>query len=835
MSGYKYLYSPFLHQLDTSTSQSNSSAQTISNTDAQSKLQAHPQQENHSTLDMSMLNYMGIGSFLGASSMRHSPKQTKNTQTTVENKTSQSSTNPFNLTNLHQIEQQIKQRQLEEAIRNIQNTPISKGSIKVFKSLRKQIDRLSPDQFTRFMREILPQIQVGVNILDQSAEDADGGQFSPYRRYNWQLQSMSQDFDRAVSDLSYVMNKVAGQPNGAELAQQISQQIADLIAKRDDIGRWDEALGNTLLDAELETIDNVQDKKDVDPADLGKGTTILASQVVVSLIEKGEDGNAVKHAGDIVENIAQSASEIEKASKTLTERTMADHQLLTANNMGWGQLHAFDSNSVSNANKAAKKSHGTYDQLEALSGHSIYMFNELHKLSSLLPEAANKSKLQDQINNFTNHMADSVSLTQSGTEALENVALEASNEEKKSEGSWFDTLLTVKDRVNDGRKLSGVLASALLSPTLKGLTTHAVQGNTAACEALMRELVNKSTRLGINQEDLNSLFSNFQKLNSGTTAPETALNDFQNSVDKIKPFHTSTAIGRSLGIIGLAISSINLAASIRAQGAVKSRDGMSLDELQTRLSLMSNTVSVGNAGIKLLSTNASWVKTITSHLGTATKVLRVGSVVIGGVQTAHAISDGDWSGAAMGGLGMTSGILLLMGSTGPAALVGVAALAISIQLSRVEASNRLETEHTTAYLEQLGYSPELAHQYQNADSEGRSVGPVLFELMNFTNANPPDFVEALQSLTVNQAKDLVKACHGVDPDKENNYPETGIFDQWSGRSLEEAMNDIETIFPLIPEAYRSSHLESYIEEQVIRPHTLQGLDNYLTRSQINLH
>ena len=96
-----------------------------------------------------------------------------------------------------------------------------------------------------------------------------------------------------------------------------------------------------------------------------------------------------------------------------------------------------------------------------------------------------------------------------------------------------------------------------------------------------------------------------------------------------------------------------------------------------------------------------------SGLKNAGKGLSVLTLGISLGQTIDSVQNKDWTGAIVGGIGVVGGALSLMGLTGPGFAVGLAAMAISFQLSRVEASNILETEHTEAFLKELGMPEEI--------------------------------------------------------------------------------------------------------------------------------
>ena len=182
---------------------------------------------------------------------------------------------------------------------------------------------------------------------------------------------------------------------------------------------------------------------------------------------------------------------------------------------------------------------------------------------------------------------------------------------------------------------------------------------------------------------------------------------------------------------------------------------------------------------------------------------------------------GALGGALVGGIGVVSGALGLLGMTGPGFAVGLAAMAISFQLSRIEASNILETEHTEAFLQELGIPEEVTHHLRNADSGGRSIGRALQGLMEMSGSNPQAFVQALASLTPAQANDLAEASHGVDPNNDNVLPATDEYAAYAGLSREELKD-------------QGINENGPIYFTYTRPHSLEGLRNYIVRQGISL-
>ena len=68
-----------------------------------------------------------------------------------------------------------------------------------------------------------------------------------------------------------------------------------------------------------------------------------------------------------------------------------------------------------------KESHGTFDQLEAMAGNTLHIFDQLNALTNTLPDNDLNGKLSNQVNKYIETFSDSVSLTQSGSSAYEEM------------------------------------------------------------------------------------------------------------------------------------------------------------------------------------------------------------------------------------------------------------------------------------------------------------------------------------------------------------------------------------------------------------------------------
>jgi hypothetical protein len=671
----------------------------------------------------------------------------------------------------------------------------------VFSVLRKTLNRLTPSVAKLVLQDIMYLVSGAVNQLDSQAVSSDGKQFT-----NEQKQ---RNFDRAVADLSAALQKVSKASGGEQVVAQISGQISGLITARDDIGRWDEALGNTILNGDSETIDKVADGKDVDPDKLGKGSSVLAAQVVTSLYEKDENGKAE----DILENISRSAEKLEKANAKLTSRTAKDQRNVDANVAGFGQF-ASDEAQLSKAIQAQRKSHGSFEQLEALAGNSIELFNGLHMLSNEVPKSPQKKYLDDSIDSFAEVFPEAAELTSSGSQALNRIMFdsESLNGRDPSKPTFFERTVQVSKTAGKGKKALKTLANFYLSRQAKSVLEKAAAGQLSASSAQFQGLLRKATLLGIPDEDVEGLVTSFDTLrNSGDS--QQALQNFKKDLDDVDIFDSSTTLGRTLGLAGLAIATINLVNNVPKRGEY---------DLRSSIQTLSDTVGFGKAGLHLLGSNKAWVKVVNNKLALAGKSLAAVGLAFAVHDTVESIKDKDWAATVTGGMGIASGVLGLLGFGGAGFVVGLAAMAIAFQMNRVKASNVLENEHTEAFLMSLGISEETAHHLRNADSEGRSIGPVLVGLMEYTGTARAQMLNALITLSPSQALDLAEACHGVDPDKDGNLPDTDLYADYAGRSPDDldADNSIN---------YRYG---TGAEKDADRPHSLEGLRNYILRRKL---
>ena len=697
-------------------------------------------------------------------------------------------------------------------------------------AMRASISNLTPIQASSIVGDMMSTMNTAIRQLDAKAQESDGSQDVS------SLKVKARRFDKAVANLSGIMARINGCPRGAGLASSISATVTDLIRKRDDIGRWDEALGNTLVNGDYAMMTVVKNGKDVKPSDLGKGSSILATQVV-ELLGYGKDLNILdssdsKKAKDILQNIEHGAKLLAEASEELTQRTAKDQSLIDINIANWGGMASGEQ--LINAIGAAKKSHGTFDQLESMAGNTLAIFDDLNRLAKNLPEGDLKDKLSERVLQYRGHFDDALALTDSAKKQaqtmLENWENSLPYERKKS---LIETIISEGDSiggdVSRGTNALKILVNVYLSSELSQMLKTAEVGNTARLSAQMNSLLDKSFRLGLDADVLKKLDDSFQEVLKSGYDPA-SLSDFNQKINKVEAFSNASFIGVGLRTVALMVSSLELIDTLTTDEEMNGKKA---------LSIASSSVGLGQAGVALLSKNIRWRATAQSFLKNTSNKLNAIGLVVDGIDLIGDLKDGEYANAGVSALGILGGVLGFTSFSGVGFAISLAAVVIGMQVQKVKTSNILETEHTEAFLQELGIPPEVAYHLRNADSEGRSIGNVLTALMNYQKISSEQFLKKLNGLSSNQANALAEACHGVDPRNDGTLPQTDENAKFAGMSQEEfkeqGLDEVMARPSNSSNPYSSdNNLNIYNFDQFIRPHSIEGLANFIRRKGIPL-
>ena len=65
---------------------------------------------------------------------------------------------------------------------------------------------------------------------------------------------------------------------------------------------------------------------------------------------------------------------------------------------------------LNNAIEAERKSHGTFDQLEAMAENTLVIFDDLNRLAKNMPEGDLKQKFSERILQYRGHFDDAITL-----------------------------------------------------------------------------------------------------------------------------------------------------------------------------------------------------------------------------------------------------------------------------------------------------------------------------------------------------------------------------------------------------------------------------------------
>lgn len=703
----------------------------------------------------------------------------------------------------------------------------SNDPIGFLSGLRTSIAPYTAAQAAEIVQALNLSVNRSIRSLDEIAVDSDGHQAT--------LKDKSVKFDKAVANLSGIMNKINGSPLGSQLSASFSQTVANLIRRRNDIGRWDEALGNTLVNGDHAMMNAVKNGNDVEPGLLGKGSSILATQVV-QLLQQGESNCIVSSkdldfADDILQNINEGAKLLAQASEKLTERTATDQSYLNVNISNWGEMATPEQ--LNNAIIAAKDSYGTFAQLEAMGGNTLAIFNELNQLSNALGNTGRKKDLDDHILRYRGHFDQVLEMTESAKVETQNLLEDWEDslpyEQSRSLiGSIIEEGSSIGGQISKGTKAFNTIVNIYLTSELNYILNSASLGQSGSLRGNMAQLCYKAEKLGVDSKKLEELKASFDKVVSDGS--KEALSDFDSKIEGIDAFAQGSRIGMALRVSSVLISGFNLAKTVTE---FDKRD------LSSYMEMASSSVGLGTAGLALFNSNKAWVESVEKVLGQVGKSLGFIGLVVDGVGIIQDLKEGDYTSAALGGMGLVGGILAFTSFSGVGFAITMAAVAIGLQIQRIKLSNVLESEHTEVFLQELGITPEVAYHMRNASAEGLSAGRVLTTLMNSAQISPQSFVAYLNALSPQKASMLAEACHTVLPNGDGEVPLTDINAEYAGMSAQEFWEFGVDEVVSRPVEERSGFFNDQVFDPMfldpyLKPNSIEGLINFIHRKGIQL-
>ena len=659
----------------------------------------------------------------------------------------------------------------------------SGGAEAAARKLQELTANVSPDVAAQVVAAARTTVDRITADLAAKARDVDGDQYSN--------NEASRAFDRTVADLSAALNAGASTPAGKAELDRVTRTITDDI-KANGIGRWDEALGNSALGG---------DAKDFTRG--GVGDTGLAVAVMDSLTASGKTGEA----NDILQNVNSAVQTMTHATSALSDKVEAHNKDLARLMQDWAPL--MTESQLQQAIEGFKASHPEYAQLEAIAGDATRAADQLTRLPTSLSRLGNFDDVTRSVDGLAQNMGQLAALTDNGKAEL--AKLQAAAAQPGAAPGLIDRLVGLAESGSLPLDVMKQVSTALTNNAISTALAASASGDTAALNRAIGALENYGPIFGLDRNSMESLTASLSEVGAATT--QTEAKDALQRLDRSLTNLEGEGVFTGTNGIGTAVRGAALLLSIGA--TVGSFDQAIKDpNFENIVNAYSSAVGTGEAGVALAQSffkNSATLGRIGSVFEVAGKLGGVLTTGIAVFQAGRALANGDPASAALYAAQAAAGILALAGATGAGFVIGVGAALALAQLNKVRASNEFEDGHTEAFLQGAGLSPEATHHLRNADSDGRSVGPVFAELARRMGVEPSEFLQAVGQLPPGEILKLVEAAHGVDPNGDGEFRQTADTDAQAGTSRTGGRTTIQ-----------------------VRPESIQGLIEFMKNQGIDL-
>lgn len=597
--------------------------------------------------------------------------------------------------------------------------------------LREQAASLPPEGAAQLLQEV-PEVVDAItgNLGDEAeARDHTGPRAS-------ELEDQKA-FDQMVADLAAVAEQAAQAeaPAGEAALQMVTDSIVANIDP-DEIGRFDEALGNAIAS--------------------GSGAR-LSVAVVDTLARVGRTGQA----DDILQNVEDGTNQLRQNYDRVADKVDGFNAQLGRLISDWQGV--LTPEELESATQAFRDSHPEYAQLEALAGPLVATADQLAQLPPDVQQLDHADDVQGANNKLIREQLVRVGQTSAGVAAMAQV--------QDGHISGQPGLLTHIEELSSSGQFSDDERESLASLGLSAATQRALEAESLEAAGDAWEVLNDlSATFGLSGEVMRELVGGLREvLESGggsASAVDTALGEFSDQLEETGGL--SPRLNHTLRGAGL------LAGALATYGSVAA--ALEDPNFETVSRSLVDAADAGVEGVALIQSlrgfTSAGVKTAGNWLGGLGAALDVYSAV-------QSLADGDLPSAGLHAASAAGGIAILAGGawTGPGIVLAIGATAALYQLGRVRASNVQENEHTEAFLAGAGVTDSgVTRHLRNADSEGRSVGPVLTALAEHLQIEPTELFDWISSLPPDEVIDFVEAMHGVDPDGEGNFPREAEID-----------------------------------------------------------
>jgi hypothetical protein len=610
---------------------------------------------------------------------------------------------------------------------------------------------LPPEDVTAILELAQPTIDLITEDLGDRGSEEDGDYDD------------DKPFDEVMTVLATATNRAAGAPNGQEAIDRVGQSIVNNIDPN-DIGRFDEALGISVQN--------------------GAG-----GELALSVISQLEAAGRVDQADDILQNVEDGVNALDAQVEDISERTAERDQELAWLIQQWSAY--LDDEALQGAIDGYMAEHPDYardiEERDRLGGALVRTINSLGDLPDNVRNLDHGDDVEGAMRELIGEPRSIAIMSGSESAGLELDRLQAVAE---SQGREAPAIFDIVNSAVDGADNSLLIREAWLDWQLKrSVGSIATTGELyraheirypevderISAERLRLESI--TIALGFDTNDFSGIYDSFEAL-AGSRNRTDYLRNLGQLQTQIDAFETNRAAEGS-----------TLPGSFRSAGMVLAIAGATSAGFDLADEQDLETVSV--ATLEMLGLTGEISETqfgqhlLRNHSGLG-KVLSVGGRVAGwamiaydGFKAFQYLADGDYANAGFSAGAAAGGAFLLAGSTG----VGLVLLggAIGGKLvydlwQRSQEANKYESDGAEAFLIGAGMNPELANELINNDSRGRSPAPVFEAVAQSLGVEPGEFFEYFMTLEPDEAKALMEAAHGVDPNDEGEFDMVGADD-----------------------------------------------------------
>lgn len=684
------------------------------------------------------------------------------------------------------------ERAVEDSVEEVEAAFEEGGAPEAATALREAVESApSPEAALAIMEANREHIDRVVEELGDNAGSVDGGQFG--------IPNEAQVlFDQTVADLALAAELAGEAPGGEAIIERLAGQLTEVITDR-GIGRFDEALGSTLLGGH--------------PLDEGGGIDRASSALTMEVVRQLAANGETDTADDILQNVEASTAAHAERLDTLTSSVDAHNADLARLIQDWGPMMGDEE--LQAAIEAFRDSHPAYAELEAYAGPALELLNGVHALPPGVSGLDHAEGLGERLNDFIARVPDALLNIENGHESVD--ALMASGD-----ASILDRIADVAEQIDDKAGYLEKAGKLLLNHTVGQALAAGATGDMRAVERAIASLNRQAGVFGLSPSQMETITSELGELATASTPEEAAaaMERMNSALDDLKsegPFSAERGFGFAFRAAGVLLGAVATADAV----------GDFIDErsMENAIGVLSSAAGLGTSGVELVSSATRNVSLLKGGAATTFKVAgQIAGALGAGLSTyeaARAFEQGD---AAKGSLHLAQAagaVIALAGSTGVGLAIAAGAGIALVQLERVRASNVMENAHTQAFLEAAGLPEDVTYHLRNADSGGRSVGPVLTAIARHLDVDPREFLQAVGQLPPEEVLLLVEAAHGVDPDDE-------------GRFRIEADNDGRVGQPQPHLAHQLEGLEEIPPHLQVRPESIAGLVRFIEANGLDL-